>query len=364
MFASSLPAGVNAPGFGSDVIADALRALDIPYIALTPGASYRGLHDSIVNFLGNETPQMLLCLHEESAVAIAHGYAKVTGKPMAAAVHANIGLTPEAQEAGASAASSLTTLSVIYNGQLNAGIGKLGMDAQALEKLNVLIFSWPSLGAFMPAGIRLRLIGDSNDYVGKGLSGGTIVVRPDERSGYKAEENIIAGNVIGYGATSGTIHLRGIVGERFLVRNSGVTAVVEGVGDHALEYMTGGTAVILGRTGRNLGAGMSGGVAYIYKLRADRVNHEALATGELHLGELDERDAAKLKQLLEQHLTETGSTVAERILANWQAELGHFTRVMPRDFANVMEIRERAIGAGNDPDSPEVWSQILEVTNG
>ncbi|MFM6939062.1 MAG: glutamate synthase-related protein, partial [Rhodoluna sp.] len=141
-----------------------------------------------------------------------------------------------------------------------------------------------SFGAFVPKGIKLTLEGDSNDYVGKGLSGGTIVVHPNKSSVFPAEDNIIAGNVIGYGATSGKIFLRGIVGERFLVRNSGVTAVVEGVGDHALEYMTGGTAVILGPTGRNLGAGMSGGVAYIYKLRGDRINHEALAAGELHIG--------------------------------------------------------------------------------
>ena len=221
-----------------------------------------------------------------------------------------------------------------------------------------------SFGAFVPRGIKLKLEGDANDYVGKGLSGGMIVVRPDQRSGYPAEENIIAGNVIGYGATSGTILLRGIVGERFLVRNSGVIAVVEGVGDHALEYMTGGVAVILGRTGRNLGAGMSGGVAYIYKLRGDRVNHEALAAGELHLTPLEPADAKQLKGLLENHFAETESAVAGRILANFDAELANFTRVLPRDFAAVVSIREKAIATGIDPDSDQVWSQILEVTNG
>jgi glutamate synthase (NADPH/NADH) large chain len=124
-----------------------------------------------------------------------------------------------------------------------------------------------SLGAFIPSGLTIRLYGDSNDYVGKGISGGRVIVRPDEKAKFKSEENVIAGNVIGYGATSGEIFVRGIVGERFCVRNSGATAVTEGVGDHALEYMTGGCVVILGRTGRNLAAGMSGGVAYVLDLK-------------------------------------------------------------------------------------------------
>ncbi len=221
-----------------------------------------------------------------------------------------------------------------------------------------------SFGAFVPKGIKLSLEGDSNDYVGKGLSGGFIVVRPDRSSVFSAEQNIIAGNVIGYGATSGTMLLRGIVGERFLVRNSGVTAVAEGCGDHALEYMTGGTAVILGKTGRNLGAGMSGGVAYVYKLRGDHINQEALAAGELHIGELEAADADKLKALLELHLSETGSAVAKHILEKFTDELANFTRVLPRDYASVLAIRAKAISNGQDPDSNEVWKEILEVTNG
>ena len=136
-----------------------------------------------------------------------------------------------------------------------------------------------SFGAFLPSGITLRLEGDSNDYVGKGLSGGQLVLRPSRDSGFVAERNVIAGNVIGYGATRGSMFIRGIVGERFLVRNSGATAVVEGVGDHALEYMTGGLALILGETGRNLGAGMSGGTAYVLDLREGRVNRESLELG-------------------------------------------------------------------------------------
>ncbi len=221
-----------------------------------------------------------------------------------------------------------------------------------------------SFGAFIPQGIKLTLEGDANDYVGKGISGGTIVVRPDRASVYPAEQNIIAGNVIGYGATSGKLLLRGIVGERFLVRNSGVTAVVEGVGDHALEYMTGGVAVILGKTGRNLGAGMSGGVAFVYKLRADRINAEALAAGELHLRELGTPEADHLKALLEEHASETGSLLAERLLADWSNALHDFTQVLPRDYANVLEIRAKATASGIDPDGEETWSKILEVTNG
>jgi len=221
-----------------------------------------------------------------------------------------------------------------------------------------------SFGAFTPKGIKLTIEGDTNDYVGKGLSGATIVVRPDRASIFAAEENIIAGNVIGYGATSGKIFLRGMVGERFLVRNSGATAIVEGVGDHALEYMTGGVAVILGSTGRNLGAGMSGGVAYVYKLRADHVNHEALAANELKLSPLDSSDAAKLRELLESYVAETESNLGKRILSNFEAELGHFVRVLPRDYANVLAIRAKATTAGVDPNSESVWQEILEVTNG
>ena len=221
-----------------------------------------------------------------------------------------------------------------------------------------------SFGAFVPKGIKLTLEGDSNDYVGKGLSGGSIVIHPDRASVFAAEKNIIAGNVIGYGATSGSMFLRGIVGERFLVRNSGVTAVAEGCGDHALEYMTGGIAVILGPTGRNLGAGMSGGVAYIYKLRADHVNHEALSASELHLNSLNEKDAEQLKALLERHVSETGSTLASSLLENFNTEVSNFTCVLPRDYASVLAIRAKASLNGVDPDSDTVWKEILEVTNG
>ena len=221
-----------------------------------------------------------------------------------------------------------------------------------------------SLGAFMPAGILLRLEGDSNDYVGKGLCGGQIVIRPSASSTFPAEQNVIAGNVIGYGATQGSMFLRGIVGERFLVRNSGATAVVEGVGDHALEYMTGGLAVILGETGRNLGAGMSGGTAYIYDLATERVNADSLRTGELILAALGSADVEILGDLLQRHVDETGSVVAAAMLANMDEAVLRFTKVLPRDYAAVLQTRQAAIDEGLDPDGDVTWARIMEVTGG
>jgi glutamate synthase (NADPH/NADH) large chain len=220
-----------------------------------------------------------------------------------------------------------------------------------------------SLGAFLPRGIAIELEGDSNDYVGKGLSGGKISLRPERKSIFAADQNVIAGNVIGYGATSGQLFIRGVVGERFLVRNSGATAVVEGVGDHALEYMTGGTVVILGRTGRNLGAGMSGGIAYVYKLRADRVNPDSLSGGELDLEQLDANDEVTLKALLAEHLQATESALAKSLLAEFEIEKANFTKIVPRDYANVRKIQAKAAAQGIDLDSPEVWLDILAVSN-
>ena len=221
-----------------------------------------------------------------------------------------------------------------------------------------------SFGAFMPSGITLRLFGDSNDYVGKGLCGGEIIVRPDLRATLTAEDNVIAGNVIGYGATRGSMFLRGTVGQRFLVRNSGATAVVEGVGDHALEYMTGGLAVILGKTGYNLGAGMSGGTAYVYDLNPEHVNRDSLNSGELRLETLGSADAEILKDLLERHAAETDSAVATRMLADLPAATARFTKVLPRDYAAVLETRKVALDEGLDPDGDIVWNRIMEVTGG
>ncbi len=221
-----------------------------------------------------------------------------------------------------------------------------------------------SFGAFLPSGITLRLEGDSNDYVGKGLSGGQIIVRPDRGSVFPAEHNVVAGNVIGYGATQGSMFIRGVVGERFLVRNSGATAVVEGVGDHALEYMTGGLAVILGSTGRNLGAGMSGGTAYVYGLRTESVNREALDSGELELLSLGSADREIVRDLLEQHVNWTDSALAARLLADLDGTMSSFVKVLPRDYAAVLATRASAVDEGLDPDGEVVWNRILEVTNG
>jgi glutamate synthase (NADPH/NADH) large chain len=199
-----------------------------------------------------------------------------------------------------------------------------------------------SFGAFLPAGITLRLEGDANDYVAKGLSGGRVIVRPDRAAPFSAEENIIAGNVIGYGATSGEVFLRGVVGERFCVRNSGAVAVAEGVGDHGCEYMTGGTVLILGPTGRNFGAGMSGGVAYLYKADPRRVNMAMV-----DLDPLDDEDIARVRALVTRHQEETDSAVATRILADFDPTA--FAKVMPRDYKRVLTLRAEALARGEDP---------------
>jgi len=241
---------------------------------------------------------------------------------------------------------------------------RYGAAGLATETIDVTLHgtAGQSLGAFLPAGITLRLEGHANDYVGKGLSGGDIVVRPDRSATFAAENNVIAGNVIGYGATGGTLFIRGTVGERFLVRNSGAVAVVEGVGDHALEYMTGGTAIILGATGRNLGAGMSGGTAYVYGLGRDAVNRESLANGELELLALDRGDVELLRSYLQLHVEKTDSALAARMLDDWEATVAAFVKVLPRDYAAVLQTRESAEAEGLDPDGDVVWTRILEAT--
>jgi glutamate synthase (NADPH) large chain len=200
-----------------------------------------------------------------------------------------------------------------------------------------------SLGAFLPRGITLRLVGDANDYLGKGLSGGRIIAAPDPAATFAAEHQIIAGNVIGYGATGGEMFLRGLVGERFCVRNSGAIAVAEGTGDHGCEYMTGGRVAVLGPVGRNFAAGMSGGLAYLLDPDPRRVN-----TGMAELEPLDDTDAAFLKTVLERHLTETGSTVAAWLLDDWEAAVPRFAMVVPRDYKRVLTAARRAEREGRD----------------
>jgi glutamate synthase (NADPH/NADH) large chain len=219
-----------------------------------------------------------------------------------------------------------------------------------------------SFGAFVPRGITLRVYGDANDYVGKGLSGGRIVLRPAKTApeGYVAEDNIIGGNVILFGATSGQAFIRGTVGERFAVRNSGAHAVVEGVGDHGCEYMTGGRVVILGATGRNFAAGMSGGIAFVYdpqgrlpaNLNTEMVDLEGLA----------DDDIEWLHGILEVHREVTDSAVAQRILADWPRQVGDFVKVMPRDYKRVLEAIAEATAAG--ASGPDVDAAIMGASRG
>ncbi len=205
-----------------------------------------------------------------------------------------------------------------------------------------------SFGAFVPRGVTLRLSGDANDYLAKGLSGGKVVLRPPEASSFAAEDHIIAGNVILYGATAGRCYIRGQVGERFCVRNSGAVAVVEGIGDHGCEYMTGGKVVVLGPTGRNFGAGMSGGIAYVFDpdgTFGSRVNPDMV-----DLEELDDEDQQWLYDTIAEHAQLTGSAVATRLLEDWAGALVQFVKVMPRDYRRVLEATRRALDAGTSVD--------------
>ena len=217
-----------------------------------------------------------------------------------------------------------------------------------------------SFGAFIPRGISLTLFGDSNDYLGKGLSGGKIVLRPSERATFAPEENVIAGNVIGYGATSGQIFINGLVGERFCVRNSGATAVVEGVGDHGCEYMTGGKVVVLGATGRNFAAGMSGGVAYVYD--HDGTFDERVNTELVDVLDASVTDRQWLLEIITQHFVATNSPLAKRMMDSWDAAADRFRVVMPRDYARVMGILESARTEGLSEE--ETLQRVMEPVNG
>ncbi|EHR62515.1 glutamate synthase large subunit [Saccharomonospora cyanea] len=202
-----------------------------------------------------------------------------------------------------------------------------------------------SLGAFLPPGVTLDLVGDANDYVGKGLSGGRIIVRPDPEALFAAEDQVIAGNTLAYGATSGELFLRGQVGERFGVRNSGALLVAEGVGDHAFEYMTGGHAVVLGGTGRNVAAGMSGGIAYVLRLDERDLNP---AMVELHVP--DAEDLAWLRNVVERHHRFTGSPVAASLLGDWRRRSAAFVKVVPTDYRRVLEATKAARAQGRNVD--------------
>jgi len=211
-----------------------------------------------------------------------------------------------------------------------------------------------SFGAFVPRGITLRLVGDTNDFFGKGLSGGRLTLRPHPSAPFVAEDNIIAGNVILYGATSGEIFVRGVVGERFCVRNSGALAVVEGVGDHGCEYMTGGRVVVLGKIGRNFAAGMSGGVAYVLDLPVHRVNPEMV-----DIDALDPDDRTFLRDAVERHFTETDSAVARALLTDWDEAVERFGKVIPKDYKRVLLARVAA-----ERDGRDVNQAIMEAAHG
>ena len=249
------------------------------------------------------------------------------------------------------------TVGTMLGHTVTKATGGKGLPADTID-ITMTGTGGQSFGAFLPAGVTLRLVGDSNDYFGKGLSGGRLSVRPAEDAPFVAEEHIVAGNVIAYGATSGELFIRGQVGERFCVRNSGASAVVEGVGDHACEYMTGGEALILGPTGRNVGAGMSGGLAWVLDLVRDRVNTELVDAVDI-----TDSDVDRIETLLARHVDMTGSAVAQRLLdAGAPAWRGRFTKLLPRDYARVLAAREDAEAAGLSAD--ETVERMMEAAHG
>ncbi|MEV1287584.1 glutamate synthase large subunit [Micromonospora sp. NPDC049679] len=241
------------------------------------------------------------------------------------------------------------SVGAMLGGEVTRRFGGKGLPDDTIE-ITLEGTAGQSFGAFLPRGVTLRLFGDANDYVGKGLSGGRLIVRPHRAAPYLSEDagggdQIIAGNTIVYGATGGELFLRGRVGERFAVRNSGATAVVEGVGDHGCEYMTGGTVVVLGPTGRNFAAGMSGGAAYLWRLDPSLVNRELV-----ELEPVSAEGAVSLRDLVERHFAETDSAVAEALLKRWPEAVDEFTVVVPRDYKRVMDAMRTAEAAGRDVD--------------
>jgi len=216
-----------------------------------------------------------------------------------------------------------------------------------------------SFGAFVPRGVTFRLEGDANDYWGKGLSGGRLIVFPPRQATFKAEENIVIGNVALYGATSGEAFVRGVAGERFAVRNSGVHAVVEGIGDHGCEYMTGGRVVVLGTSGRNFAAGMSGGIAYVRDVDGDFKRRCNL--GMVELGPLEQADEiAFVRDLIRRHVEHTRSPYAARILDDWIGQQPRFVRVMPKDYQRVLLAEARAKAEGREP----TFAELVGSTSG
>ena len=245
------------------------------------------------------------------------------------------------------------TVGTMLGSEITRKYGGSGLPANTID-ITFHGSAGQSFGAFIPSGLTLRLYGDSNDYVAKGLSGGRVIIRPDERAKFKSNANVIAGNVIGYGATSGEIMISGVVGERFCVRNSGAHAIVEGVGDHGCEYMTGGTVIILGSIGRNFAAGMSGGMAFVLDLEESLVNTEMVDLLTLPAVHED-----FVKSSLSNFFVESGSAVAKELLSDWDKSKSRFTLVMPRDYARVLEVMAKAQREGMPVDNA-----VMEVVNG
>jgi glutamate synthase domain-containing protein 3 len=226
------------------------------------------------------------------------------------------------------------TVGGILSGEISRRFGAEGLPEATIE-IAFTGSAGQSFGAWLAPGVTMSLRGETNDYAGKGLSGGILAVRPPEAALFRAEENMIVGNTVLYGATSGRAFFRGLAGERFAVRNSGAAAVVEGLGDHGCEYMTGGRVVVLGPTGRNFAAGMSGGIAYVYDSDhrfAGRCNTELV-----DLDPLAEADDEELRALIAEHAQRTGSLVARNVLAQWERARERFVKVMPRDYKRALE---------------------------
>jgi glutamate synthase (NADPH/NADH) large chain len=237
------------------------------------------------------------------------------------------------------------TVGTMLGSEVTRKFGGAGLPANTID-ITFHGSAGQSFGAFIPSGLTLRLYGDSNDYVAKGLSGGRVIIRPDEKASFKSNQNVIAGNVIGYGATSGEIMISGVVGERFCVRNSGAHAIVEGVGDHGCEYMTGGSVIVLGSTGRNFAAGMSGGMAFVLDLQPSLVNTEMVDLLSLPANKED-----FVRGSISNFFVETGSQIAKDLLADWEKSKSRITLIMPRDYARVLEVMAKAQREGLPVDN-------------
>jgi glutamate synthase (ferredoxin) len=240
------------------------------------------------------------------------------------------------------------TVGTILGYEITSRYGAAGLPDDTI-RVHFTGSAGQSFGAFVPRGVTLTLEGDANDYLGKGLSGGKVIVFPPREATFVPEDNILVGNVVLYGATGGEAYFRGVAGERFAVRNSGASAVVEGVGDHGCEYMTAGRVVVIGRTGRNFAAGMSGGVAYVLDAEGDFRSRCNLGMVDLE-PVLDTADVEAIKDLLARHIRYTESPVAARLLTNWTASQAAFVKVMPRDFKRVLAAIKKANETGQSVD--------------